>query len=681
MPQEAPLAEVLTQPQDEHPIGAPVAEESAAPAVPSPTQDDDDDTRAAALTAAVRRAKTILNQGGPHALQRAAKALRAGKLARCDRNTFRLLDALHPHGHPMGSLPHNRAPEVSSLEKVLDRVIKRVNNGSSPGVSGWNGSHLAAIWNSGSKAAKDGLHLLLRDICNGVFSGECRKRLLACRLIPLEKKDRGVRPIAIAEVFTKAAAHCAVALVEEDIPKLFPSIQYGVKRVGGSETAAHLIRNLLRDYGAKHRASTCAIILDFANAFNSISRAKVWQTLLKHDCLGSMLKTFYAQYAEPTELLVYDRNRLVHKVLSTEGVRQGDPFAALAFALTVQQLYEAALKQACAGLADGVSIQDDFTIVGTLEEAVKVFDYVCQHAKTDFGLELRVDKCEVYLPTESRAAATEEQLQTMLRSCTQRGLMVTDRTESLGVMHGSVAEVTEFCHDAVQSADFFFDALEHPDLPVQHASLLLRMCQLPRLGYIARTAHPDQLAAAAKRFDERALRCWQTIHHLTDADLAALAGEGCGDARVTAEQLLLRVSLPVSMGGMGVRPVQRIMHAAYLASALEALPELLRLRAHLQTAEGRIEQVRDSSTYCEIARLLQKLQEDGLSHSMLNRRSRREAQRAVAAMTAAVDASSTAVPPASGAAAPVAINPSAAPPPVPPPAPPPPPPPPPPPRG
>jgi len=47
------------------------------------------------------------------------------------------------------------------------------------------------------------------------------------------------------------------------------------------------------------------LILDFANAFNSISRAKVWQTLLKHDCLGGMLKAFYAQYAEPTELLVY----------------------------------------------------------------------------------------------------------------------------------------------------------------------------------------------------------------------------------------------------------------------------------------------------------------------------------------------------------------------------------------
>jgi hypothetical protein len=34
------------------------------------------------------------------------------------------------------------APEILSLESVLHRVIKKIDNGSAPGVSGWNGSHL-----------------------------------------------------------------------------------------------------------------------------------------------------------------------------------------------------------------------------------------------------------------------------------------------------------------------------------------------------------------------------------------------------------------------------------------------------------------------------------------------------------------------------------------------------------
>jgi len=126
------------------------------------------------------------------------------------------------------------------------------------------------------------------------------------------------------------------------------------------------------------------------------------------------------------------------------------------------------------------------------------------------------------------------------------------------------------------------------------------------------------------------VRCWKTIHRLTDKDLAALAGEDCDNARVTAEQLLLRVSLPVSMGGMGIRPVERIMHAAYLASLLESLPELLRLRTHLQTAEGRAAHARVSVIFEEIRGLLEKLEVDGLSLAMANRRGRRAAEQATA---------------------------------------------------
>jgi hypothetical protein len=602
-----------------------------------PEGNEDDNSRAAAITAAVRRAKTILSQRGPHALQRAAKALRSGQLAPCNRSTFRQLEALHPQGQNIGPLPANRAAEIASLESVLPRVIKRLNNGSAPGVSGWNGSHLAAVWAHGSKDAKEGLHLLLRDVCNGLFSGECCKRLMACRLVPLMKKDGGVRPIAIAELFAKAAAHCAVALVEEDIPKLFPKIQYGVKRPGGSETAAHLIRNLLRDHSAQHPSSTCAIKLDFKNAFNTVSRERVWQTLQQHGCLSSMLKPFYAQYADPTELLVYDRNQLVHKILSTEGVRQGDPFAALAFALSVQPLYTAALEQARAGLADGVSIQDDFTVVGTIEEALKVFDYIREHSLPGFGLELRVDKCQVYLPAETRAAATPEQMSSIQRACEQRQLQIGACMESLGVMHGSDDDIAHFCEDAVDSCEFFFEALEHPELPVQYASLLLRCCQLPRLGYLARTAHPDRLAAAAERFDERALRCWKTIHRISDADLSALCDAESGAASCTVEQLLARISLPVSKGGMGMRPVARTMQAAYLASALEALPELLRLRQHLQAAdELSLVDAESSSVFQELAALHAALTRQ--TATALNRTQRRELQRQAAREAAPANA-------------------------------------------
>ena len=70
---------------------------------------------------------------------------------------------------------------------------------------------------------------------------------------------------------------------------------------------------------------------------------------------------------------------------------------------------------------------------------------------------------------------------------------------------------------------------------------------------------------------------------------------------------------------MGVRPVERIMHAAYLASALEAIPELLRLRAHLQALEELGDaRVRSSAVYQELAQLLQQLQAGDLIDIVLS---------------------------------------------------------------
>jgi hypothetical protein len=58
------------------------------------------------------------------------------------------------------------------------------------------------------------------------------------------------------------------------------------------------------------------------------------------------------------------KGHLFAELLSRNGVRQGCPFAAFAFALTVQPLYEATLRQAPG--ANAFSIQDDFTSSGPL---------------------------------------------------------------------------------------------------------------------------------------------------------------------------------------------------------------------------------------------------------------------------------------------------------------------------
>jgi hypothetical protein len=231
----------------------------------------------------IRRAAAIVHEGGARALSRASKSLMQLPPVAVTSETVRQLVALHPQ--PAGSLsalPADRAaPLVAVDAAALFRILKRrVDNGSAPGPSGWTGSLLMVLASSDSKEVQAGLCAMVKDINNAVFTGAAQRRLLASVLIPLSKPTAGVRPIAVGEVLTKLAAHYSMSLIEDQLPKLFPSIQYGVKRPGGSESAAQLIRAAL-DESSRLDPRSVAIQLDFTNAFNACSRAQAWEKLLR----------------------------------------------------------------------------------------------------------------------------------------------------------------------------------------------------------------------------------------------------------------------------------------------------------------------------------------------------------------------------------------------------------------
>src|SRR5207244_2109786 len=118
------------------------------------------------------------------------------------------------------------------------------------------------------------------------------------------------------------------------------------------------------------------------------------------------------------------------------------------------------------------------------------------------GLELVTAKCQVYLPP----TLTAKNVAPVQELCTQRRLTFATTMESLGVMFGPTAAVAAHCNAAVDSSEHFFACVSHPAMPVQTACLLLRYCAIPKLGYLARTTHPDLLLESARRFDGLALQ-------------------------------------------------------------------------------------------------------------------------------------------------------------------------------
>lgn len=545
----------------------------AAPALTAPPQVLSGATHAAAeaepaaLTRAVRNAVRKVRDGGRRCVSRAARQLMQRRMASITEETLHSLRRLHPQAaHSLPAPPSNTALDLVAVDwaKLGPLIKHRIDNGAAPGPSGWTGSHLQLLADCGDPLVITGLRMLVKDLCNGVFTGATQQRLLACTLQPVSKdgSDSNVRPIAMGEVMVKLAAHYAMSLIDERLGELFPRIQFGVKHAGGSECASHLIRATLTHSATAH-ADTIALVTDFMNAFNSANRSRMWTTLLGDSRTEPIWRMFHWAYSVASPLLVYDRHNLRAVLQSSEGVRQGDPFAAFVFAFFVQPLYEAAI----AGMPEchAVSIQDDLTLIGPQQAVFAAFDRIRELAASTYHLHLRVDKCSVFLP----ATVPAEDRERILAQCNSRSLAHSAQLKSLGVMHGPAEAIKVHAMEAVERHRAFFDALTHPDMPVQIGLTLLRACALPRLSYLARTTLPIHLSDAAQCFDRMALACFSKLS---------------GIPLEQPEEIERQMRLPLSMGGLGLRAVTSYSHAAYFAALAVTLPEyianFMKMQAH-----------------------------------------------------------------------------------------------------
>jgi len=234
-----------------------------------------------------------------------------------------------------------------------------------------------------------------------------------------------------------------------------------------------------------------------------------------------------------------------------------------------------------------ISVLDDLTLIGPCEQVMIAYDRIHDKAAS-YHLTLRVDKCQVFIPaaliegvhkhmsaendSNSTAVPQSAHHHNIINACEQRQLCHDDKMEVLGVMMGSNNVVEQECDDIVASQSSFFKHLMHPSMPVQVASLLLRVCGLPRLSYMTRAIHPTLAKHAAEQFDRDALQCFNTIFQFTDA-----SRPNEGEAKLSQEQVEMQISLPIAMGGMGMRPTSRILHAAYFSSLAAIMPDFLRL--------------------------------------------------------------------------------------------------------
>ena len=224
---------------------------------------------------------------------------------------------------------------VTADEKKIIRSLRSFSGGCCGGIDGLRPAHLLDL--VAVSMTEAGLHLrrsitnLMNKILRGDVSDYAVKLLLSSNLTTLRKKDGGIRPVAVGNVFHHLAAKVGCYAVSRAVSHELLPIQLGVSVKGaGAEAAVHAVRTFITN-NIDSNDHKIIVELDMTNAFTSVRRDHVLQTCL--DRTPDIAKLSFLACSKPSSVIASD-----HSITSSTGVQQGDPIGPLLFALAVDQI-------------------------------------------------------------------------------------------------------------------------------------------------------------------------------------------------------------------------------------------------------------------------------------------------------------------------------------------------------
>ena len=402
----------------------------------------------------------------------------------------------------------------------------------------------------------------LTRVCNILAGGKAPLQvapwLAGAPLIPLIKRDGGVRPIAVGELLRRlvSRAFCTLPEMKERIQKCFLEVnQLGVGVRGGAEAAVQCVKLRLRLAGKAERM--VVLKLDFENAYNSVSREVIFEELQAG--FPELVPWFVFCYGQESRLMCQGR---VLPFGGAQGVQQGDPLGPFLFSIAMRRCCKRLLTDLPSSLS--VWYLDDGTVVGPEKDVVQAWNIVQEEAKR-VDLKVNVKKCEVWSNDGSKFSRLPEGV---IR-CGAEGF------DLLGCPVGTPA----FCNEAVmRRVEKIADALqrlEHINDP-QVEYLLIRSCLgIPKLAFALRASPPGFIRQGARCFDGLIANAFAERFGLDLTD-----------------RQWRQVGLPVRFGGLGIMKAEELLEPCFLGSLIAAQPAVagvLGVRVAIRAFEGAAE--------------------------------------------------------------------------------------------
>ena len=357
----------------------------------------------------------------------------------------------------------------------------------------------------------------------------------------LSKKSGGFRPIAVGEIFRRLVSKCLCQCVSTLAVDVLSPLQLGVNVSLGSEAIVHAVNTLMCDSSIPSD-SKWTLQVDFSNAFNSIDRELLFHEVRQRiPCLSAWLECCYS--VQP--VLYFGGCSL----RSCCGVQQGDPLAPLAFAIALHPILEKialevpSLVLHCWYLDDGV-------VCGCKEDLLKVLSIIELHGPSR-GLHLNRSKSLLYVPPDANVCVNVHPPKIPL---SQEGF----------VLLGAPVWSDSFCQlHAMKRVKKIRDIISLlPDLGDSQVEFtLLRSClSLPKFVFLLRTFPLPVIQDAIEAFD--------VVLHSAVSDIVGAQ---------LSDWSWVKATLPVSLGGIGVRLASSYAAAAYISSVSQSSSLIVQL--------------------------------------------------------------------------------------------------------
>jgi hypothetical protein len=477
------------------------------------------------IKSSIKNVKRLISLGRPGD---AIRQLNSNGVHRTTPEIVTILRDLHPTADSL--VPEHPSPQfISFTIEQVSSVLASFPKGSAAGPFALSADALTAMSLDPQlgQTILEGLAVFSANFISGSFPSDVSPFYGSARLIPLVKKNYGVRPMAVGDTFRRLSCKLALLLVNSEFSSFFQPTQFGVGCPNGTDSIIHSIASTMEHL----KDDECILQVDFSNAFNLVDRL----TFIR------LVKTYFPQLANIVNYLYLSHGYLclgpgLH-IRSMIGVQQGCPLAPFLFALVLSEL----LKDLdfSQQLKLNMWYLDDGHLVGKIPVILEILKAIDLQGPI-YGIYLNMAKCIVYITPETSLDIFDPLL----------GLkIVNDGIVVLGSPIGSVEFVRDYVREKIKAAVNIMEsaaALQDP----QSELLLLRCCTgAPKMVYWLRTCISEVIREPIFEFDIE-----------VDKTLQRILGTPIYDH----DRMLMH--LPLSLGGLGIAKASLSADAAFVSS-------------------------------------------------------------------------------------------------------------------